>query len=275
MAAAMERELSLLKKKLDDPAGVTFHTVGIGPDMAYREVRSLLKPAPAIHRSRAVLLLGFAGAVEPSLKPGDLILSSRYYRAESSPEGGSADSQPISEFLEPDPWMQQQAVDAVQETDLRFNPSPSLTVDRIIDSPEDKQAIFTRYSVATVNMEDYWAAAAAAEAGVPFLSVRAVLDLADQRLPGYLPALSIPGSSSVLSTLVHPWRAATLLRLAVQMRRAQWALTQFALYFIPQMTGLLQLASPGNTPDVGNPSRLLKYVKPPASFSGLAPGSTK
>ena len=83
VAAAMERELSLLKKKLDDSAGVTFHTIGAGPEIAYQELRSLLipAPAPAFNRPRAVLLLGFAGAVEPSLKPGDLILSNRYYRA--------------------------------------------------------------------------------------------------------------------------------------------------------------------------------------------------
>ncbi len=84
VAAAMERELSLLKKRLDDPAGATVHTLGIGPESAYRELRSLLKPAPASDvngsrpGSRAVLLLGFAVAVDRSLKPGDLIISSRY-----------------------------------------------------------------------------------------------------------------------------------------------------------------------------------------------------
>ena len=190
----MGRELSLLKKKLDDSAGVTFHTIGIGPNTAYQELCSLLNPEPACstNRPRAVLLLGFAGAVEPALKPGDLILSNRYYRAAPSVESalhmadcpsGSRHQYDDPEFLDPDPWMRQQAVDSVQETALHFSSLPSLTVDRVIDSPEDKRAAFDRYSVATVNMEDYWAAAAAQEAGVPFLSVRAVLDVAGQRLP--------------------------------------------------------------------------------------------
>ena len=251
-----------------------------------------------------MLLLGFAGAVEPSLKPGDLILSSRYYRTASSPEGSTpvstlaeADWRRASlaepddpvlrhfpDFLEPDQWMRRQAVDAVQETGLRFTPSPSLTVDRVIDSPEDKRAIFDRYSVATVNLEDYWAAAAAREAGVPFLSVRAVLDVAGQRLPDYLSASSDTGlsnhvSRAVLSTLVRPWRVATLLGLAAQMRRAQWALAQFALSFIPnmtpKMTDLSQAAAPGSTPDLGNSSRLLKRVRSPASIAGLTADLTE
>ncbi len=294
----MERELSLLKKKLDEPAGVTFRTIGIGPEIACQKLRSLLKPepGPSMDTFRALLLLGFASAVETSLKPGDLILSSRYYRAAASSEGSSLDSPLASadrrsaslvqtddsilpDFLEPDPWMRQQAVDAVQETALRVTPSPSLTVDRVIDSPEDKRAIFDRYSVATVNMEDYAAAAAALEAGVPFLSVRAVLDVADQRLPGYLAALSVTGQSisgsrAVLSTLLYPWRIATLLRLAIQMRRAQWALAQFALSFIAKMTYLPQAAAQGSAAEAGNSGRPLKCVQSPASPSRSNAGLT-
>ena len=307
VAAAMERELSLLKKKLDESARVTFHTVGIGPELAYQRLRSLLKPAPAstVDRSGAVLLLGFAGAVDPSLKPGDLILSSRYHQTGSSPQGSSPDS-PLAEadggidslaqsndpflpnfpdFLEPDPWMLGQAVDAVQETALRFTSLPSLTVDRVIGSLEDKRAVFDRYSVATVNMEDFPAAAAALEAGVPFLSVRAVLDVVDQPLPRYLPSLSpallsIQGSRTVLSTLVHPWRITTLLRLAVQVRRAQWALAQFALSFIPKMADLPGAADLESAPEVGNsgrslPSHPMQCLRMPSSVAGSTPGLTE
>ncbi|PKB64572.1 MAG: hypothetical protein BZY80_02480 [SAR202 cluster bacterium Io17-Chloro-G2] len=286
----MERELSLLKKNLDDSCRVRFQTLGIGPERAYQQLLSLLKPAPASNADRygAVLLLGFAGAVDPSLKPADLILSSRYYRAgsnlaASSPDPGLADAECPSasivrpDFLEPNPCLWQQAADTVQETPWRFTQSPSLTVDRVIDSPEDKRAIFDRYSVASVNMEDYSAASAAQEAGVPFLSVRAVLDVADRRLPGYLPTLSnsgisIPGSRAVLFTLSHPWRIPTLLALAVNMRRAQWALARFALAFIPKMADLYLAATQGSAPRAGNSSRLLQCMKYPGPNAVLSPG---
>jgi len=177
--------------------------------------------------------------------------------------------------------MRQQAVESVHETALRFSPSPSLTVDHLIDSPEAKRAIFERYPVATVNMEDYSAAAAALEAGVPFLSVKAVLDVADQRLPGYLPSLSLPGPRAGLSALAHPWRLATLLRLAVQMKRAQWALAQFALSFIPKMADLPHAAAMASAPEIGNSNRLLHrhplqcVQSSPSSITGLATGLNK
>ena len=275
----------MLKKKLDDSAGVTFHTLGIGPELAYQGILSFLTPAPSttVSRRRVVLLLGFAGAVDPSLRPGDLILSSRYYRPKASQEASSLDSpwaeadhpegnptQPygrdLPDFLEPDPWMRQQAVAAIQKTALPFTPSPSLTVDRVIRSPEDKRSIFERCSVATVNMEDYWAAAAAVEAGVPFLSVRAVLDLADQRLPGYLPSLSVAGARAILSTLVHPRRVAPLLRLAIYMRRAQWALARFALSFIPNITDISGMPSLGSIQGVGDSGRPLQRVQSTSEY---------
>ena len=87
-------------------------------------------------------------------------------------------------------------------------------------------------------MEDYWAAAAAQEAGAHFLSVRAVLDVSDQRLPGYLSSMFASGSNAVLSTLAHPWRAPELLGLAIQMKSAQRSLARFALSFIPKITSL-------------------------------------
>ena len=42
VVSAMERELSLLKKQIDDSTGLTFHTVGIGPERAYQGIRSML-----------------------------------------------------------------------------------------------------------------------------------------------------------------------------------------------------------------------------------------
>jgi hypothetical protein len=81
-------------------------------------------------------------------------------------------------------------------------------------------------------MEDYWIAEAAAEAGVPFLAVRAVLDPARQGLPSYLIQRSARPAQVIHRTLIRPWRVPTLLRLAQQMKAAQGSLTRFSLAFI-------------------------------------------
>lgn len=275
VAAPMERELSLLKGQLQDSTGVTFHTVGVGPERAYQGIRSLLMPTITIDRRqksyRAVLLLGFAGAVDPSLKPGDLIISSKYYREPST--GDPLVTQTEPDFIEPDLQMLRRAVDAVQETALRFAESTSLTVGHVVDSPADKRAVLETYSVGSVNMEDYWAAAAAREANVPFISVRAVLDVASQRLPNYLPSLSVSGNRSVLSTLIRPWRITTLLRLAANMGQAQRSLAKFALCFIPKSSGLSPLASARSIPapssqDEGDPGRPVGCLDALGVFSG-------
>ena len=66
----------------------------------------------------------------------------------------------------------------------------SLTVSELVTAPRDKRAIQRRYPVGIVNMEDYWAASVAQEAGVPFISARAILDPVRQTLPGYLSGIA-------------------------------------------------------------------------------------
>lgn len=302
VVAAMEREFSLLKKKLEGPTGVTFHTLGVGASRSYAEIRSMLRADlkdasnsdPSRQQAGAVLLLGFAGAVDDSLKPGDLILSSRYYRDDSSQTASNLDSSTsqtrCSEgtssqssrpaFLEPDPWMLQQAIDTAQKNGLRFTGSPSLTVGWVISSADRKRAIFEKYPVASVNMEDHWAAMAAQEAGVPFLSARAVLDPANQGLPRYLPSPSASGLETALSIFARPWRIGRLLNLAIQMRRAQSSLARFTISFIPIMADLASL--PCLNPSSENPSSDIagtglppQSIQSPAATAELARGLSR
>jgi uridine phosphorylase len=86
----------------------------------------------------AVLLAGFAGACQPHLRPGDVVLS--------------GDVAPCLSELR----------DEVR------------TLDHIA-SPSEKAALGAR-GVAAVDMEGRWLAEAAAGAGVPFLNVRSIID---------------------------------------------------------------------------------------------------
>ncbi|PKB79200.1 MAG: hypothetical protein BZY88_14570 [SAR202 cluster bacterium Io17-Chloro-G9] len=243
----MERELSLLKKELAGSPHVefqpAFHTIGMGPESAYRNMTSVLEAASSPVRPQAVLLCGFAGAVDPSVNTGDLIVSSRYCREKTNSihddhglVAGCLDGLDYPDHFEPDPDLFQAACEAAQGSAHRSTPNlflnPSLTVSGLIGSSSAKQAIWDRYHVSSVNMEDYWAAAAAKKAGVPFVSVRAVLDVAHQGLPDYLSSISHPGSGALRSTIMRPWRIPTLLTLASQMSRAQNSLALFGLSFI-------------------------------------------
>lgn len=112
----------------------------------------------------------------------------------------------------------------------------SLTVSDLVTAPSGKQAIRRRYPVGILNMEDYWVASVAQEAGVPFISARAVLDPAQQALPGYLAGIAGSRATASLAMMAMPWRIPTLVGLARQLRIAQRALTEFAMGFLTQVS---------------------------------------
>lgn len=248
--ASMECELAGLRRELQPPRFrnggqertngpqprlVETYVVGVGRSQSQSSVNCLLTEHLTDHRDlpdmgaeepRELLLLGFAGAVEADLQTGDLILSQRYYRAESEE----------ADCLSPDPAMMQRALEAAAEACLPANNRNSLTVKGLVATPEGKAELGRRYPVGVVAMEDYWVAAVAREAGVPFLSARVVLDPANQRLPGYLVGLAQAQYRAVLSAVAMPWRIPTLLGLGRQVRLAQQVLTQFALSYINQLS---------------------------------------
>ena len=283
--ASMEHELAGLRKELGRmshafgrrmPAAchavwTDLHVVGVGRLAAETTVRSLLNREGKFDGysdlPQGLLMLGFAGAVDPPLETGTLVLSSRYYRSTeetnfqdssslgnppkpplikggqrgyslpttllSSPDEGLA----TGDYLAPDPGMLHRAVTVASAVNPKWVEADSLTVDRLVTSTRSKQVIRQEYPVAIVDMEDYWIAAAARQAGVPFLSARVVLDRADQALPGYLPGLSRSRAKAVMTATAMPWRIPALLRLGRQLPIAQETLTKFAFTFLAELIG--------------------------------------
>ena len=217
--------------------------VGIGGKRAEVKVRSRL--ASGQRPPAALLMLGFAGAIDPTLETGDLVLASRYYRADSvenphhaAVAKGDLPAPPFAKggngggYLTPDPAMLSWAVDAAGDMGQPVAHVDSLTVDDPVTTPAAKRSLARGYPVGIVDMEDHWVAAIAREAGVPFLSARVVLDPADQALPGYLPGLARSRIKAVLGTAAMPWRIPALAGLARQLPSAQRVLTRFALNFL-------------------------------------------
>ena len=113
-----------------------------------------------------------------------------------------------------------------------------MNVDPLVAEPEEREELRTRYQVQSVNMEDYRAAEAAQKAGVPFLSVRVVLDTAGQRLPGYLPGLAKSPYKVLTNVLLMPWRIPAMLRLKRQLQLGQAVLTTFGVSYL-KVTGVI------------------------------------
>ena len=89
----------------------------------------------------------------------------------------------------------------------------SATTDTVAD-PSTKNSLYETSGAASVNMEDYWAASAASAAGVPFASVRAVLDVSSVALPRYVTGGTGGIARTLAGLVVHPARLPSMVRLA-------------------------------------------------------------
>ena len=235
IVAAMEDELLGLRRELDALGAsqgvgfpLEFHVVGVGPGRAGEAMAAAI--VNGRRRPQGVLMLGVAGAVEPGRETGELVLSGSY-----ALDSGPVRPEPVegwAEAIAPDPTLLEVAESAAVEARMPVYRSGSLTVDHLIAEGWERQQLREKYGVGTVNMEDYAVAAAAGEAGVPFLSVRVILDTAEQRLPGYLPRLYKSRNALFSEVLARPWRIPTLRRLKSQMELCQAILTRFGLSYL-------------------------------------------
>ena len=230
IVAAMEDELLGLRRELDvigASQGVgfplEFHVVGVGPRNSAQMMASAI--VNGRRRPQGVLMLGIAGALEPGRETGELVLSGSY---------GLDSAVGPAEAIAPDPALLEVAEAAAVEARMPVYRRGSLTVDHLISEGWEREQLRQKYGAGIVNMEDHAVAAAAQAEGVPFVSVRVILDTAEQRLPGYLPRLYRSRNALFSEVLARPWRIPTLRRLKAQMELCQSVLTQFGLAFIHQ-----------------------------------------
>ena len=228
----MYQELYGLRQELESlesPRGVGFpvelHTLGVGPQRSADTLTKLLSTAK--RQPRGVLMLGVAGAVEPGMETGQLLLAGNYAVDTVDSRGG------LSDAITPDPEMLEMAGSAAATARMPTDRSDSLTVDHLISEGWEREQIRQQFGVASVNMEDHAVATAAGAAGVPFLSVRVVMDTAEQKLPGFLPGISAKGRNAVFTeVLMKPWRIPVLMKLRSQMNLCQSVLTRFGMSYL-------------------------------------------
>lgn len=163
----------------------------------------------AIGGGRADLLLSFgiAGGLAPGLAPGTLVLA----RAVVAADGARY---PVDESAHA---RLRDRLDAAEGDVLGGN--------AIVTSRAEKAALHARTGAVAVDLESAVVALAAAEAGLPFLVLRAIADPAERGLPAAarirLKPDGAPDLGKILaSLLVGPGQIGALIRLADDTRRA-------------------------------------------------------
>ena len=138
---------------------------GAGPNKAARATQALLEG----HRPAWVISCGFAGGLQPQLRIGDLVVSSRVCDS-----GGVEIATPHG--MQPDP-------------DKGLHVGRVLTTDRIVRTVAEKQELADRHSAIACDMESHAVASVCRDAKVPFMIVRSVTDGLAADLPAEVHAL--------------------------------------------------------------------------------------
>ena len=210
----MTTELTGIRREVRDAEirGASLHVSGVGKD---RATASLGKITAEAHDG--VIMVGFCGAADPALKTGGVHVANLFQVTDAA----STRYPPIAA----DPGLASRLTEAARSNGCRVETAPSATVSSVA-GVAIKSAVYSSLGAASVNMEDYWAARAARSAGVPFASVRAVLDTADQEIPAWVSVYADSAYRAAWSTITHPGRTPTLLHLWRQGELARRQLTR-------------------------------------------------
>lgn len=178
---------------------------GMGQDRARQ---ALVELAERFSLER-IYSIGYAGALDPALQAGDLIVADKvvYYetlKSYSLDEG--------------------RAIPEVRRGTL-------LTVDEVAATPLAKKTLRDKYSAVAVDMETYGLAEEAQARDLPFVSIRAVTDTAQQELIDCSYLVAGDGDVSKLKAgwhiLTHPGDLKGMIDLGKNAKMATAKLTEF------------------------------------------------
>jgi len=158
-----------------------------------------------------LISFGIAGALDPDMEPGDLIIADDVVLADG--RRLACDSA----------WR--------QRVMARVSAQGGTIAGRSVAAATraEKGALFDETGAVAVDMESHHVAEVALRYGLPFLVIRAIADTADDTLPeAALKGLNEEGRPAIgavlLSLLIKPWQLPGLIRVALRSRTAMNAL---------------------------------------------------
>ncbi len=186
---------------------------GMGRDRARR---ALVEVAER-YDLKEIISIGYAGALDPSLEVGDLIVADKVIEMDSSHPDEGVKSYSLNKEI--------------------FNSTAALrgrillTVDHVAATPQEKKNLREKYSAVAVDMETSALAEEAQARNIPFISVRAITDTAVQELIDCSYLVEEDGEVSKLKAgwhvLTHPGDLKGMIDLGQHAKIATANLTEF------------------------------------------------
>jgi len=185
---------------------------GMGCDRARRALAEIAGK----YTLERIFSIGYAGALDPSLKVGDLVVADQvvYYQTLKS---YSLDGELLGTMPE------------VRRGTL-------LTVDQVVATPPEKKALREKYSAVAVDMETFALVEEAKSRNIPICSYRAITDTADQELMDCSHLIEANGDVSKLKAgwhvLTHPGDLKSMIDLGQHAKTATASLTELVSQLI-------------------------------------------
>lgn len=157
VVAAVPQELAAFQKRCPHGQVRTLIT-GMGHERAYKRVSEWLKQ----NSCRSIVATGYAGAAQPGLKVGDILLADEVMEARSQRLFRPTLREP--------------------STSLPVRRGRLVTLERIAWMKRSKERLGSRFQALGLDLETAAVAAVAQEAGVGWMAVRVVLDPMEENL---------------------------------------------------------------------------------------------
>jgi adenosylhomocysteine nucleosidase len=196
------------------PGGGLVALGGVGPERARAAALRLLEAG-----ATALVSWGIAAGLDPRLRAGSFLLPERVIGADDTTYRVTAS------------WRAELSARIAPR--LAPHAGPLVEVTRLLETAQEKRALFERHGAIAADMESAALARVAAARGVPCVVLRVVADPAAGRTPAWVAALvdgagKVRASHALREAVAHPrdWRA--LVALALQFRTARRVLQRVA-----------------------------------------------
>lgn len=193
-----ERGCKLYRGKFENRDALLVKT-GMGKERAENATKLILERYPVT----AIISLGFAGALAPELRIGDVVVCSTLHcapRLEQEEQG--------VEPCAPDANLLSLASQGPGDRATRFCLGSGVTVLQLDSSLQKMQELSETFHAHIVEMESYWIARIASAQQIPFIAIRSISDTMHHSVQPFDQILASDGKllwkKAVLCFLLHP-----------------------------------------------------------------------
>lgn len=198
--------------------------------VGHRRASLALSEVLRSHQPGLIVSIGYAGGADPALRVGDLLLAETILEPPGGEWSAGDGKSPPARF-DIDAALAARFAAVTPPEGVTLHRGALLTVGQVVTGPENKRALGARYGACALDMETAALARLARDSGLPFISLRAISDAADDALMDVSPFLEKDGEVSKLKAgwyvLTHPTAIGTLRSLQVVARQATARMTDF------------------------------------------------